>query len=94
MSQALEMGFLEELDRKLNQLERPSWVRSIDTAEEFDEYDEWSVWIWIVVDEDMPSQTDAQPELAELRKHIRQLLTEHSPGLWAYIRIREDGDSA
>lgn len=94
MAQALEVGVLEELGKKLDQLERPGWVRSIDTVEALDADDEWSVWIWMVVGEEMPSQAQAQPELAELRKRIRQLLREQAPGLWAYVRIREVGDSA
>jgi hypothetical protein len=94
MAQALEMGFLEELGKKLDQLERPDWVRSIDTVEQLDADDELAVWIWIVVDTAMPPQEQAQLELAALRKRIRELLIEQAPGLWAYVRIKEDGDGA
>jgi len=85
---------LEELGKKLDQLERPDWVRSIDTVEQLDADDELAVWIWIVVDTAMPPQEQAKLELAALRKRIRELLIEQAPGLWAYVRIKEDGDGA
>ena len=94
MLQALETPSLHELATTLGGLERPGWVSSIDVKEQLDADDELAVWIWIVVDTAMPPQEQAQLELAALRKRIRQLLIEQAPGLWAYVRIKEDGNEA
>lgn len=96
MLQALETPSLHELAKTLGGVERPGWVSSIDVKEQLDldADDELAVWIWIVVDTAMPQQEQAQLKLAALRKRIRQLLIEQAPGLWAYVRIKEDGNEA
>lgn len=84
---------LRELAESLDQLERPAWVRRFDVREDVDADGELAVWIWIVVGSGMPAQDVAQPVLKDLREQIRRVLTERAPGLWAYVRIREEGNN-
>ena len=89
MAHAMEMPTVSDLQQAVRQIEKPDWVHDIEVVEDLDADGELAVWVWIVVGSEMPEQQDAQPVLAGLRQRIRGLLSEEAPGLWAYIRIRE-----
>lgn len=93
MTQSASIVSPGDLARMLGRLERPNWIQSIELDEALDSDGELALWICIVVTPLMPDQNTAQPVLSALRHRIRELLSEQAPGLWAYIRIREDCDA-
>lgn len=94
MVHAVQAPSLAELQRAVDRVDLPEWVRGVEVTEDLDADSELAVWLWIVVGKGMPPQEQAQPVLAELRKRMRRLLAEEAPGLWAYIRILERDESA
>lgn len=89
---AVDMTSLDEIATGMRSLERPDWVRDIEVREDLDASGDVAVWVWIVTAEDIPDQAEAQPVLADLRMRIRQKLSRHAPGLWAYIRICSENE--
>ena len=89
MAQAIEMPTVSDLQRAVRRIDKPVWVREVEVVEGIDADGDLAMWVWIVVGGDMPDQATAQPILADVRQRIRDVLAEEAPGLWAYIRIRE-----
>lgn len=93
MTQDATIMTSRDLAQALDQLDRPRWVRRIAVEEALDSDGEPAFWIWLVLAPEMPDQETAQPILFDLRQRIRGMLSQQAPGMWAYIRIREDGDA-
>ena len=89
MTQVMNMPSLDALRDRLQRLERPNWVRGIELAEGSDADGEPALWVWIVLDADIPAQDVMQPALSDLRRRIKTYLSSEVPGLWAYVRVRE-----
>lgn len=89
MAHAAENLGLAQLQEAMEQIARPCWVQSIDVCENFDADGELAIWVWIVVAPQTAEQFNLQDGIAELRQRIRQKLSEVTPGLWAYVRVRE-----
>lgn len=93
MTQSVSITAPSDLAEMLDRLDRPDWVKCVELDEALDSDGESALWIWIVVSPTMPDQDTAQPVLSALRQRIRRLLSQQAPGLWAYIRIREDDNA-
>jgi hypothetical protein len=89
MAQVMNMPSLDTLRDWLKRLERPDWVRGIELAEGSDADGDPALWVWIVLDADIPTQDIMQPVLLDLRQRIKAYLSSEVPGLWAYVRVRE-----